>query len=157
MLEVFERAAHFTMDNGLRDILLNCSMGIFPKQFRVKDDMIVVGDQEYAIPTDPMDVTNLVHDIMTSKVKKAPASLIPPSAPSRTRGSQFTMDELQLFSMREAERLGKDEEHGRKIWGLIYSSIFLDIIKPIDVRYKQGKIVGIDRIDTETPQYIERE
>lgn len=156
MLEIFERAAHFTMDNSLRDILLNCSMGIFPKQFTVKNGMIIAGGQEHLIPSDPMSVTNLVHDIMTSKAKKT-LVLPPPPSSTRTRNSGFSMDELEVFSRREARRLGKSEEHGKKLWGLIYSCIFLELIRPADIQYKEGKIVGIDRINTDIPEYIERE
>lgn len=154
MLEIFEQAAHYTMDNSLRDILLNCSMGVFPKQFTVRQGMIIAEGQEHTIPSIPMELTNLVHDIITSKLKKV---VVPMSTSTRTRNAGFSMDELEMFSRKEAERQGKSTEHGRKIWGMIYSCIFLGLIRPSDIQYRDGKIVSIDRINTTTPEYIERE
>jgi hypothetical protein len=154
MLEIFEEAAHFTMDNTLRDILLNCSMGIYPKQFTVDNGSIMVGTQPYTIPSDAMELTNLIHDIMLKKPRKTTPVIAPTTTTStRIRNQGLSMDELYMFAMREAVRLGRNEEYGKKLWGCIYSCIYLETIAPRDIIYKDGKIVSINRIDTSIPEY----
>lgn len=148
MLDAFEKAAHFTMDASLREVLLNCSMGVFPSQFSIVDNRIVAKTGEYQIPSDPMDITNLIHDIMSSKLKK---SVVVSTPSTRTRNAGFHMDELYMFSRREADRLHRDDEHADKIWGCIYSSIYLAEITAGDLIYKDGVLVGIRKIDTTVP------
>lgn len=152
MLEIFEKAAHFTMDGTLRDTLLNCSMGVFPSKWSVDGLNIVSNGQSYAIPSDPMDLCNLVHDILTAKVRK---TVVSASTSTRTRNGGFSIDELFLFARREAERLKKDEDFADKIWGCIYSCLYLKLITPNDLIYKDDLLVGIRGIDTSIPRYLQ--
>lgn len=149
MFEQFEKAAHFTMDPTLRDVLLNCSLGVFPKQFRVEGSNIVYNGECLSIPNDPMDICNMIHDIMTKKISKK--AVVAPMSTTRARNGGFHLDELYVFAYQEADRLGKGQEHGDKIWGCIYSSIYLKTICPADLIYKNGEIIGIRGINTSIP------
>lgn len=155
MGDVFAEASNYTMDKKLKSVLVNMSKGVMPKKMDVMDGKIIRGKMSYPIPPDPMELANLVHDLLTSKIERK----TPPVAMTTTRRDRdkgFNMDEMYAFALREAERLGKDREHGMKIWGMIFSSIYLDEITPIDIRHKNGVIVSINRINTSTPELLDR-
>lgn len=150
-LDLFEEAAKYTMDAKLREILLNCSMGEFSSKFKVDGTSIIIGESHIPIPSDPMELCNTIHDIMTRKKVSKKASQAMAST-TRVRNGGFSLDELYFFAVREAERLGKGDDHANKIWGCIYSSIYLKEITPVDLIYKGDLLISIRGIDTSIPR-----
>jgi len=153
MTDIFAEAARYTMDRKLQSILEGMAKGIFPPKMSMEDGCLIYGTRSHTIPSDPMQCVNLIHTLLTSKPGRKGSSMVETSS-RRDASKGFHMDALYNFSHEEACRLGMGRDHAMKIWGLIFSSIYLDEITPHDVHYKDGNIVSIDRIDTSVPELL---
>lgn len=143
----FEQASHFTLNPDIKKLLIDCSHNKWPPSFTVKRGKIhTAAGNIYDIHANPMDLCNLVHDILSGIERKNVTVL-----PSTRKASEITDDMIVAFSRRETERLSKDETHIDKLAACIHTALFLGVIVPADFRVKGDVILSINGIDTEVP------
>lgn len=150
-MTIFSDSASYTLDDSLKNTLLSCSKGKYPSQFRVYRGRIVTSKgSSYDIPSDPMDLCNLVHDIL-SGVDKPAIQSIPLSNSSTRRSSPIADDAIYSYARRETSRLGKDDYHREQLTSCIFTAILLGDIDSSDIVIQGDRIVNISKIDTSVP------
>lgn len=161
-LGIFIQGAHYTLDTTLQGILQSCAKGKYPPQFKVsKNKIITIKGNIFDLSRDPMEVCNLVHDIMNGQEKSPKAaqqSLVleesrRSSRPSRSAGSTVGVsdDAIYSFARRETMRLKKDEYHKGQLLSCIFTAIMLGDISAMDFILKDDRIISINGINTEYP------
>lgn len=139
------------MDPNLRDILIACSKGKSPSQFKVsKGKIITLKNNTYDIPTDPMDLCNLIHDIMHGQERATKPIIIEPSS-SRTLITGISDDAIFSYTLRESKRLGRDDHYSEQLRSCIYTALLLENITYRDFVIVNGRISSINGIDTSIP------
>lgn len=152
---IYQQASKYTMDTSLQSTLLSCAKGKFPPSFKVSRGKIITAKgNTYVYPRDPMDMCNLIHDIVNGNEKdtnsrKEVVSTRPTRSTSTLPGIRD--DEIYAFAEREAIRLQKDKYHEDMIRGCIFTALFLKRISFSDFELSGEKIVSIRGINTDIP------
>jgi hypothetical protein len=150
MSNVFTNAIGYTMDSALKEILQNSSKGKYPSQYKVlKGKIHTVKGNIYDIPSDPMDLCNLIHDIMNGQ-ERTTKSIVIESSSSRSSINGITDDMIYSYALRECRRLGRDEQYTEKLRSCIYTALLLDMISYSDFNIRNNKIQSISGINTST-------
>jgi len=142
--------------------LQNCAKGKYPPYLKVlKGKIVTVKGNTFEISRDPMEVCNLVHDIMNGQEKSSRSTqqnLVleesrRSSRPSRSAGSTVGVsdDAIYSFARRETLRLQKDEHHERQLSSCIFTAIMLGDISACDFDLKDEMIISISGINTLQP------
>lgn len=157
-MSLFEQASYFTLDAGLQEILRNCAANKWPSQFKVQRGRINSHKgKSYEIPRDPMDLCNLIHDIMNDREDVLRPNVI--SRVSRTKNAVTTItdDTIFRFANREALRLGVDVHHVDRLYSCIFVAVYRGYIKEEDIIIDDyGNICEIKGIDTSVPLIIHK-
>lgn len=133
----YAEASRYTYDKKLQKILLECSKGKFPKKFSEEDGYIILhSGKRYSIPSDPMDLCNMVHFIMWDKKveeERRPVTVCREGFPSM----------IELYS------------YAREYYGMNDAMDWVSRVKIAydagkisarDVKWKDGKITRIENI-----------
>jgi len=159
MSSIFLQASMYTLDTKLKSILESCSKGKYPPDFRINRNKIVTSKgRKYDICHDPMDLCNLIHDIIyktESQCKFIPASSSRSSTKRTTRLlPEISDDAIYHFAKRERIRLNKDEYYEELLSSCIFTAILIESIKYTDFQTENGIIKHINNIDTNIPKII---
>lgn len=161
-LSVFSQAAHYTLDPNLQAILQGCVKGKYPSQFKVvKGKIITLKGNTFELSRDPMEVCNLIHDIINGQ-EKSPRTPIQSSVLGESRRSSRTSrsagsavgvsdDAIYSFAKRETRRLKKDDYHEDQLRSCIFTAIMFNYISATDFIVQNEKIISINGINTEKP------
>lgn len=161
-LGIWLQAANYTLDPNLQSVLQACSKGKWPSQFKiVKNKIVTTKGNVFEISRDPMEVCNLIHDIISGQEKCPKAiqqihileesrrsSRIAKSAGSTVGVSD---DAVYSFAKRETKRLNKDYYHQEQLLSCIFTAIMLGDINVGDFVLQNDKIISIRNINTEIP------
>lgn len=155
------KASLYTLDPNLQGILQLCSKGKWPTQFKVvKGKIVTAKGNTFEISRDPMEVCNLIHDIISGQEKCKVSQQIQiledsrrSSRATRSVGSTVGVsdDAIYSFARRETRRLGKDEYHKEQLLSCIFTAILLGEISASDFILENEKIISIKKINTEIP------
>lgn len=153
---IYISATQYTLDPAIRLLLLNCDKGKYPPQFKITKGRISTAlGNVYDVPRDPMDLCNLIHDIMSGQersVKKiTPISETKRSSRSFTNNIGISDDAIFSYAKRESSRLGMDDLHRENLLSCIYTGIMLGQVSISDIIYDGQRIININKIDTTTP------
>lgn len=152
-IPIFRDSAMYTLDGTLKEVLLSCSKGVFPNQFRVLRGKIVTSrGASYDIPPDPMDLCNLVHDILSGMDKPVVATAPTPlSTASSRRFSPIADDAIYAYAKREASRLNKGDHHREQLVSCIFTALLLGDVSVEDFILEGDRIIHVNKIDTSVP------
>lgn len=154
-MSIYEQAAAYTLDDNMKNILLRCAKNKWPQQFKVMKNKIYTSSGNiYDMPRDPMDLCNIIHDIMHNIDKPVMAI-----TPTRMSKQQVVMgnigdDAIYNFARRESQKYGLDNNHTDKLYSCIYTAIYVGDITNKDVEVDGQIITNIRGIDTRTPCII---
>lgn len=143
-MSIFERASFFTLDERMKKILVECSKGRFPPEFKVSGGYIhTKTGNRYNVPSDPMDLYNLIHDIVlgTEPAQRMAASSVIRKKPV------ICDDAISKYAV----SMGRDQNHSNKLLSCIYTAIYMGYVTPRDIIYSGNVIVDIKGIDVSTP------
>lgn len=142
IMSVFEQASYYTFNTAIKQILIGCSKNKFPQQFKVsKGKIMTMKGNHYTIPTDPMDLCNLVQRIYFGQEESENVPIVPST---RRKGSEDDMDmSIYAFCMREAERLGRDIDYIDMLYSCIYTGLYTHRITPNDIKLANSCITSI--------------
>lgn len=147
-MSIFQQASEFTLNLELKRILVDCVKGKYPTQFKVLQNKIVTATNTYQVPTDPMDLCNLIHDIVHGQ--EVSSVSVPLSRSTRSE-SQVSDIALYGFAKRETERLKRDPSYTDILYSYLYTMLYVGKISPQDVVFKGDTIVHIKKVDTSIP------
>ena len=142
------------MDNELKAILCNCAKNRWPQKFRVnKGKIITTLGNIYDMPNDPMDLSNLIHDIMIGNERVLKNNKPPPSSVRKNSTNRLDLD-IYGYACSEAIRLGKSQEYIDLLFSCIHTALYLGYIAEHDIVYKDGRIVSVKGINIEVPVIV---
>jgi hypothetical protein len=153
MTSIYEQAMMYTFDQNIINVLKGCIKGKWPPQFKVSRGYIeTTKGNRYKLPNDPMELCNLVHDIISGQ-EISMRNNIPAQSKSIRKSNRnntgLSDDAIYSFAKRETQRLGKDEYHKEQLQSCIFTAIFLKRIDISDFVLDKDKIISIKGIDTE--------
>lgn len=153
----FEQAATYTLDKGMKGILYDCSIGKYPLQFKmVRNAIHTTKGNRYDIPSDPIDLMNLVYDIMHGQeaIKKiitnTPSSRVISGCPN------ITNDAIHCYAYMQSRNLGRDDLYAGKLYSCIYGALFVGRLSMDDIHMKDDIIISIDRLDPSVPCLLDK-
>lgn len=136
----------------MKKILLGCAKNRWPSQFKAtKGKIVTASGYSHAIPTDPMDLRNLIHDIMNGTDRKESLTAITRTRSNTSVTGSIPDDAVYAFARKEANRHGYDENHMNKIASCIFTALFVGDITPEHIHMNGVVITHIDGIDTSIP------
>lgn len=148
-MSIFEQASFFTLDERMKKVLVGCSNGKYPSEFKVVGGQIhTKTGNRYPIPSDPMDLYNLTHDIILGT---EPAQRMATSSVVRKKPT-ICNDAISKY----ASTVGRDQHHASKLLSCIYTAIYMGYITPRDIIYSGNIIVDIKGIDVHEPSIKRR-
>lgn len=157
-MSIYEQAAAYTLDDNMKKILLNCAKNKWPQQFKVMKGKIYTSSGNiYDMPKEPMDLCNIIHDILHG-IDKAIVTV----TPTRSSKSQILLggnigdDAIYNFARRESARYGFDSSHTDKLYSCIYTAIYVGDIINEDIEMENSIITRIRGIDTRIPCIIDK-
>ncbi len=156
-MSIFEQASCYTLDSKLRALLLECSKAKWPSQFRVEGNKIRTNKGLlHPIPRDPMDLCNLIHDILHDQ-DMPPVPVIPESRVSNRNANDLagiSPASIYAFAGKESRRLGLGDLHREKLAACIFTGILTGHLEAIDFSLNGECILSINKIDTKIPDLI---
>lgn len=157
-MSIFEQASYYTLDPKLKTLLLDCSKAKWPSQFQMRENKIVTTrGYIHVVPRDPMDLCNLVHDILHGQ-DEPPITVIPESRHSVRNVGDIGVPVSSIYAFAESEtrRLGLDDIHRGKLAGCIFTGILIGHLEPGNFTMCGERILAIDGLNTEIPDLINR-
>lgn len=150
MVSMFEQASYFTFDAKVKEILINCAKNKFPQQFKlVNGKIITMNNESYDVPSDPMDLCNLVQDILLDRKK-----LIIKPIPVSSRSSKLSEGTLELaiyaFCIRETKIRSKDQTYTNRLFSCIYTGLYIGKLKDSDFQMDSGSIIHINNLNLDS-------
>lgn len=148
-MSIFHEASYYTMDDKLKKVLIKCSRNIFPSEFKVMNGFIITKTgHHYDIPNEPMELCNLIHDIMCGR---EPAQKRSASTTVRVRRT-ICPDAIDKYAMTKA----RDGSHKERIVSCVCTALYMGYIDESDFIYSGNIISRINGIDTDVPAIIHR-
>lgn len=121
--------------------LLNCAKNKYPPSFRLSNNMIISKKRSYTIPLDPMDLCNLITQIVTNtEISNTPYLT---SKSSDIYDNYSLLNTLFPYCNREMIRLNKDIIYRDKLYSYITLALYLGEINHNNITIKDGSIIDI--------------
>lgn len=151
---IWTQASLYTLDKNLQAVLKRCDTGKYPSQFKIsKNKIVTFKGNVFDIPMNPMELSNLIHDIMNGqeKVQRSISLSEDTRRSSRSTGSNVGVsdDAIYSFARRETRRLKRDDYHKDLLISCIFTAILLEDITSHDFILNGDKIVSIRYLNTD--------
>lgn len=155
-MSIFEQASYYTFNSNIKTILLNCAKNKFPQQFKLSRDKIVtMKGNKYDIPSDPMDLCNLIQKIcMGNDIPDRKP--IPPSSTTKRKTDDQLDIAIYAFCIRETYNLNKDLYYTNMLYSCIYTGLYTKNININDIIIKNGCIIRINGLNTKELKFIKK-
>lgn len=158
-MSTFEQASYYTLDPKLKTLLMECSKAKWPSQFQVQNNKILTSRGHlHPIPRDPMDLCNLIHDIIHGQ-DEPPLTSIPESRSStRSIGDVPGVSPAAIYTFADVEttRLGLDSIHRDRLASCIFTGILIKHLGPDNFTMNGERIISISGVDTKIPDLVDR-
>lgn len=158
MSKLFIEASKCTFDDSLKNVLLNCSKGKYPIQFIISKGKInTQKGNVYDLPTDPMILCNIVHDILNGYEKSTRPIIGSSTRSSRvTNEANISDDAIYSFARRTMQNKKRDIYYMDKLLSCIITAISLGDITNRDFIMNGNSIQSIYGIDIDKLIIIKR-
>lgn len=155
----FEQASHYTLDQKLKALLLDCSKNRWPTQFHMEGNKIRTNKGRlHAMPRDPMDLCNLIHDILCDQDIPSIISIPESRQSRRSMGDTFGVSAAAIYAYAEHEtkRLALGDLHREKLSGCIFTGVLIGHLEIDDFVLDGESILSIRGIDTMIPDLVSK-
>lgn len=158
MVNLFSEALNYTLDKNIREILLKCSQGKSVPYFHIQGSTIITDKgNTYIISKSPMDLCNIIHDIINGRERTTTFKQRSPSTRSRRIDPYSQLEDIiSAFAHIETKRLGKGVYHTDLLISCIYTALILGDITQNDISITDNRIISIKGINTEIPLILKK-
>lgn len=143
-MNIFEEASQYTIDDNLKKILQLCSKNRPPPEFKISKGKIITSKgNTYDIPSEPIEVFNLVFNILNG-IEIVP-KVVTPTSTKRVLG--INDDALYFFARKKSREYGYGNDYVDNLISCIYTAIYCESISQDDIRWNGEQIESIEGID----------